>query len=466
MKTIYKTKNIFIPLLTLYIFTREIIPLNFLIDNMIATVIFFALSIFYIGLDLLNKRYCLKTDGIILLIIFIAVSVVSSVINFKYGIFENLKAIGILLIYIFFIYPISENQRLTIIKTLYFALSIFVILSVVMYIFNIDYVYLAKSGHYLNQGFSNQYMRLWGLFADPNAAAVYCLCAITFSVMILKKEKSTFLKTLIIILDLFNFLYVILSGSRTAVVIIIVMTLWAVVLYTRSLSYKTIIKIGLSVFALTLSAITVTALFLGVKTALPYLRQGINKTTPQKSVSQVHKLYDSFYSKVQITSGKYDITSSSPPVFSQLDRTDTEKEDVTNGRILRWKAGLQVFKKAFIIGCSPRGSVNFAKEKLEDSLVAKSYSIHNCYIEIPAYTGILGSIPIFLFLVLTALKILKSKITFNNSIFSTTALIMAVSAFFFADMLFYFLTLGGLIFWISIGNFCEGEQNGNLNLRS
>lgn len=466
MKTIYKSKNIFITFLTLYILIREIIPLNFLINNIIATSLFFSLSVFYIVVDLLNKRYCLKTNGIILLIIFSTVTLISCVINFKYAIFENIKAIGILIIYIFLVYPLEKKQRLMIINTLYYTLSLFVIFSVAMYLFNIDYVYLSNTGHYMSQGFSNQYMRLWGLFGDPNAASVYCLCCIVFSVFIFKTVKSGFLRTLIIVLDLFDFLYIVLSGSRTAVVVLIVITVWTVILYIRTLDYKLVKKITFSIFCFTLSAVIVTVIFAGVKTALPYLRQGINKITTQKSVAYVHKFYDAFYSNVNITSGEYDITSSNSPTFSELNRTDTEKEDITNGRILRWKAGFQVFKKAFIFGCSPRGSVNFAKEKLKDSLVAKSYSIHNCYIEIPAYTGILGSIPIFLFLILTAYKIIKTRPSFENGVFSTASLIMAVSAFFFADMLFFFLTLGGLIFWISIGYFNQGEVNENLNLRS
>lgn len=463
MKTL---KSIFLSLMTVYIIVREVIPLNFLIDNIIVTSFFFFVSAVFIVIDFITQRSCLKTSFVSICLVFLAITLLSVLINYKYGIFENVKAVGIYIIYIFLIYPTPKRHFAYILNTFVATLSLFTVISVLMYILNIDYVYITKNSFYLNQGFSNTFMRLWGVFSDPNAAAVYCLVAITMSVYLIKTAKHLFKKIVLIGLSCVNFIFVILSGSRTAAVMLILTTLWLAILLSLKLtSYKALKKACLCVFSSVLCFLGVAVLFVSVKATLPYVKYATNQILSRQVSTTFHKLYDSFYKlgNVNIVLGFYSNTAEQPSNdLAALDRTDTEKEDFTNGRWLRWRAGFEIIKKAPIIGCSPRNHVAFAKANLKNSLIAKGYSIHNCYIEVIAYTGFIGAAIIFLFLILTALNIIKAcfktRLTLNKAIFSTTALITAAAAFFFADMLFFHLTAGGMIFWLSAGSFKNGGE--------
>lgn len=461
-------KKTFLSLFTIYIITREILALNFIIDNFFITAFFFLASSGFIAHDLLKGKIKFKSLDFLLPVIFILITIISCIYNFKLGYFENIKAVAIFIIYAFLIARLDKKNAFNIINTYFYTISIYVLLSVPMYFFGIDYVYITESNFYSNQGFSNTFMRLWGLFSDANSASVYCLIAIIFSYLLFKNTTSLFKKTVIVFLSIFLVLYIVLSGSRTGLVASCIAIIWlAVILFSKQ---KRPFFSCLSGAVLTF--IICGIIFASIKTSLPIVKYTIERNLPKSITSTIHKTYDLIYknSGLNIEIGYY-TPNSNPPVLEVLERTDTEKQDVTNGRLLRWKSGFEVFQKSFVLGTSPRNSVSFAKKHSLKNLVADGYSIHNTYLEVFVFTGILGALNLFLFLILKAIKIIKicfkEKLNAEKIAFSSTALITSVSAFFFADMLFFFLTAGGLVFWLSVGYFSKlGDQTENSNLRT
>ena len=177
------------------------------------------------------------------------------------------------------------------------------------------------------------------------------------------------------------------------------------------------------------------------------------------SVSTV-KLYQNSINHTQngdIISDNSDVDDSE----ISLDRPDvTQNNDVSNGRTSIWKDYLKVFAKSPIFGTSPRNAMSFAKDHFDSLfIIERSYSVHNTYLAILVYTGILGTAILAVWAIGTLFEIagfiIRRRKTQDEHYFTVVVLAMiltvcAVAAF---PSLFIFFdnSTPDIIFWICLG---------------
>ena len=107
-------KTAYLIILTVYLIIREIMPLQFLIDKTIVSVAFFLIGFLLIFIDFISEKNCLRGKVSDFFVAFIAISIISSIVNYKYGIASNINALPLWFLNIFCFFhgvrnPIKEK---------------------------------------------------------------------------------------------------------------------------------------------------------------------------------------------------------------------------------------------------------------------------------------------------------------------------------------------------------------------
>ena len=519
-------KNVFsiayLCFMVVYMIVREVLPLNYLIDNVFVSVIVFFMGFALVLWDLLTERNCLKGRAIDFFIAFIIISVFSSIINYKYGIAANIKCIAAMVLEYFVFFPngFKENSTKTlkiILNTLIITLFIFNTISVGMYFFSIDY---SVFFHFTrDQGFDRLWGRLFGIYNDPNVACYISLVAVFVSVYFMYKYKKVWAYILYSINIIMQMLFVTLVLSRSATLIILVVPFISA-LYPFICYIKTNKKIA---FSSLLLAVVVSAALYGTNTAIkkgvPYVKAALLNSISVSAREKVVTAYDKMYlagnikifniednhvakdseNSDQEPGGEQDKTvevaededihisentnqgavhalNNSMPQktedskikveVEEIERND-KKEDYSNGRFDRWKGGIEVFKTTPIFGTSPRNAILIAKERTPDTVMGKYGWVTHCsYLEVLVNTGILGAIAMFGALIYIAVLFVKAALKkgFDLKLYIVFLcfITIAVGVFFVSDVFFVF-TINSLLFFYLLGflyDSSEPDQNG------
>ncbi|MBE6716612.1 MAG: O-antigen ligase family protein [Ruminococcaceae bacterium] len=304
-------------ILITYAVLREIVPLAKIIGNEV-----FSYGIFFIGLLIIvaNLSFYLsafRNKKFLLILVFLAACVLSTVLNHKLGIIENIKAIGWMMIYFFVAYPLVTLQKdkkeftlTAIFSVILIVLSFAVAFSLPMYFYNVDYTYFNfnAAGITSNQGFSHEYMRLWGIFNEANRAAVYSLVGIIAAIYIFAKKKSVFVKIGSAFAAVLMFSFIILSQSRTAQLISVLICVWFAFysLFTKfAVSFSLLKRILYAVIVAILSAVICLGIFVLSEKTLPIVKKTVYNTSSVSYIISVHEFYDNIYKKtdLNITNG-------------------------------------------------------------------------------------------------------------------------------------------------------------------
>ena len=136
-----------------------------------------------------------KTKGLVSLILFVASFAVSSLLNAKYGLTENIKG-GIWMVFQFFLlYAYDERMSKDEAKREFKIFShVFLIYSflmalvgIVLLFLNFQY-YKIVNGKTIIIGFL--WNRLWGLYSDPNYGAIFGVVSIVLCIYFLLSAKK------------------------------------------------------------------------------------------------------------------------------------------------------------------------------------------------------------------------------------------------------------------------------------
>lgn len=471
-KLLNETSCIYLCLMVVYTLLREVIVFDGIIGSSLLSYAFFGIGLLLIGARFFFDREYFCVKNIWLLVAFIAVSVLSTLINFRFDFISNVKAIGWMCVFFFICYPVghqSKEERARNIHAVFvtsiITMTVLLLTSLPMYFMHIGYTYFNgnAAGTYSTQGFSSMYMRLWGIFIEPNRAAVYTLAVLLMAIYLFIKNKKRGIRILLSLFGVLSVLYIVLSSSRTAQASLFAVGGWMAFYccYTRKEQKplkKLLLSVGSGVLAVLLCYCTIAALSL----ALPYAKKGIRTVVPTTVEDSVHQAYDAAYkaSGLDVKYGYFDPSENSEEDEEELEtlhRTDMEeKDDISNGRFLRWEEGIQVFLKAPIFGTSPRGVSSFAKLHAPNTTLAKyDRVIHNAFLEVLAGVGAVGFLMIFALLLMVAVALLKAtfkeQYNLDTLIMGALALNLVICGLLTSD-LFFNLTFGGIIFWLTLGN--------------
>ena len=484
-------RDFYMCFLVVYMIVREVLPLQFLINNIFVSVFVFLVGFFLIVWDLFTDKNCLKCKPIDFFAVFIIICVISSIINYRYGIGSNIKCIAAMVLEYFIFFPMGfkESKERTIKKllnTLTITMFVFVCVSGLMYFFSIDYYAFSHIGSG-DQGFDTTWGRLWGVFGDPNVASYISLVSLFSSVYFMYVYKKVWAYILYGINVVFQMLFVMLSASRSGLLIMVLAPI-ASALYLFLCNFKTSKK---RAFVGILAVITAAAVlyggYYGLKKTMPYVKAAVLDTVGVSGRKNVNSLYAALYkaggveiintdadnidSEIEKIENIENIDKIDPNIKAEIEeivRKDT-KEDYSNGRFERWKAGLAVFKTTPIIGTSPRNSVAIAQERTPDTVMGQyGFVAHNAYLEVLVNSGILGAIAMFSAIIYIAVLFLKAALKngFNLEVYIAFLcfLTVAAGAFFVSDVFFIF-SISSLLFFYLLGylyGYAKTEDNGIL----
>lgn len=456
-------KNGYLSLLVIYMIIREVIPLQFIINSSIVS-----FGVFFVGFglilwDLLTDRECLKGKAADFFAVFIVISVISSVINYKYGIGSNIKCIAAMVLEYFIFFPTgfkTENKKTfkVIFNTLIITLFILVVISIGMYMFSIDYSIM--DDYVRDQGFDATWGRLWGVFNDPNVISYVCLVSVFASGYFIFSFRKVWAYILYGINILAQMLFIMLCQSRSAEVLIVIIpvisAIYPLICYIKTNKKR---AYGSLLVAIVTSGV-LYGMFLGMNKGMPHVKASFLNEMSASSRNKIVGFYDAAYKLcgmeiLNIKDNHIEADEEGKEEEAEEIVRKDDKSDYSNGRIARWMGGIEVFKTTPIVGTSPRNAIAIAKERTPKTVMGKYGWITHCsYLEILVNTGILGFIAMMGCLVYIAVLFLKAawENGFKANIYIAFLCFITIAAgvFFVSDVFFVF-TINAFLFFYLLG---------------
>ena len=439
--------NVFFKKVFLFTFCLELIVrligIYSLLPSRVDTFLFTLTSIFgivilFIDFFILKK---ISIRGNILLFLFLFALVLSTILNGPIGFMANIKLIIWQIIYLFVVFQIGSTMEMqTCIKLLekiiIITWDLLSTISVMMFFVHFSYVApLDKFYNGLRVGFVEN--RLYGIFADPNFAGTISVVIIVFSVYYLFSEKNTsFIKFSRIFSILIQFIYIVLSGSRTAFIALIVVSFCGAFFSYNKIKTP---KSFFSYITCLLVSIAVLLCIVGGESAVKIVFPKLAENVPTVN----------FFIENSSGSNKEDLT---------LTRDDVEnKEDVSNNRFELWESSFDIFKTTPIVGTSPRNLLSYAMKHLPNTFIStKRQTSHNFFFYLLATTGLLGTIPMISFITIKVLGSLRILLTANFAKYdrflmeNLVCLAILISAIFLTELILV-NKIGAFLFWLYLG---------------
>lgn len=451
---INKIEGFYIVAFLIYLLLNSIVPYIMIEPKIIRNLI----SIFFMmtgGIIVIYNIFFEKEKFIKnyawLLSLFIIICLISSVLMIKYGYLNNIKTIiwSCILYGVIYTYAMKNNkiQIRKIIKILIILLSIIWMISIIIgiyqYIMQISYHIKLENGVVTKaQGF--YYNRLFGIFVDPNFAATTSVILLFASIYVFNTTNKKFEKLIWIFNIILQFIYIILSGSRTGLVILFVGSVIYISLklisYFKNKKRNNIIKIVISIL---ISFVFIIILFILVKAGLEYIPNLINNNNAVASSN------NDVSNNIKEKSGKVN-----------LDRTDLSNKGISNLRFELWGDCLEILKSKPLFGTSPRNLIPYAKDVYPQTYPAKGYDYGNGFLAVLVGTGIIGTTIILTFLLACGKKIFSYIVKFkyqNDSeqkelnILAISIVIMLLIAAFINQEVFLINSINTAIFWLMLG---------------
>ena len=409
-----------------------IVPLQFISANKFVTL---GMTLLGVLLGLYNffvKKAYLFVRKIEYLIIFFAMNIITSLLVMKYGFSTNIKNLVVFFIYFFAIYPIFQNfsrEKSRILFNVFFSVitvanTVGVFFSLVQFFMLIGYRVFDYKGLLIRQGFVES--RLFGILASPNYLSIISLIVIIYLWMRLS-ALNKIVKTLAISSIVLNFAYIVLSGSRTTYICLVVAAfLYSLIKFEYSNKAKSFVTVLLTVGLVFLS-------YNGVKYSSDlYLKAHSAEILLNKEKGENNNL--------------------------TLERTDTSEENISNNRFAIWQSTASFIPKRPLFGYSAGNWYELGKTYDASAYIIKEhYLTHNGYLELLFYNGLFGFLPFAAFMISFIwasikkfLKDKKDKITDNELVSGLLmTVVILISNLFLSSTLYGISLLGCILFMIS-----------------
>lgn len=431
-KNYFKINLVFLSVISFYCMAGLIVPLQFISANKFVTL---GMTLMGVLLGLYNffvKKSYLFVRKIEYLILFFAMNIITSLLVIKYGFSTNIKNLVVFFIYFFAIYPIFQSfskEKSRLLFNLFFSVitvsnTVGVFFSLVQFFMLIGYRVFDYKGLLIRQGFVES--RLFGILASPNYLSIISLIIIIYLWMRLS-VLNKIVKTLAISSIVLNFVYIVLSGSRTTYICLIVAAfLYSLIKFEYSNKAKSFVAVLLTVGLVFVS-------YNGVKYSSDlYLRAHSAEIQRNKEKGENNNL--------------------------TLERTDTSEENISNNRFAIWQSTASFIPKRPLFGYSAGNWYELGKTYDASAYIIKEhYLTHNGYLELLFYNGLLGFLPFAAFMIsfiwASIKKFLKDKKNKISDYELVSGLLMTVviliSNLFLSSTLYGISLLGCILFIIS-----------------
>lgn len=409
--------------------------------------------------DLLTKRTVFKSVYWFMPILIIALYAVTILLNLKYDFYMGVKHAVYLVISLIILYGQDRKKSFDELKKILYKVNniiiyiVFVagIISIVMFIFKISFTF--SSGDLtLRQGFLEN--RLFGVYTSPNTGALFVIISFAAMMMnfVIKNESNKSRNIFYIINAIIQFIYFSLTlsngGMLTSMVFITILVIACI--FPKLMVKKGIIK---SVIASAL----MLALFLGgFKVLIENVRYVMSYIPP---------IVASLTSDTDKDDPDIDVNEQEDKVkFERIESGD----DMSNGRFDIWIGSLKLLKQHPVFGYSDMMTKEGEKVKFDTSVLSSQEetwlykhngNLHNAYVHIATYSGLIGFCAFFIFGLLLFKKVATALIRGNKNTqqYKILALLLTVigaiaaNGMVEAHLLYTRQDPYGAIFWLYVG---------------
>ena len=436
-KNYFKINLAFILIVAVYCMCGLIVPLQFISANKVVAGGMTLLGILLATYNLVIKKVYLKIKTIEYLLLFFAFNIITSILVISYGYSTNIKNALIFYIYFLTVFPIFTGVTREEGKKIYdyffytvATLNTFgVLASLIQFVLLKGYRVHDYKGLYIRQGFVES--RLFGILASPNYLSLISLIVIIFLVLKICSFEKVY-RYISIVAIVLNFIYIVLSGSRTAFIcMMIAAVIYSIVMFYQKGNIKSLFKVVLAIVVVLFSY------------------RAVNFTSEQYLKFNKERL--------EVQDKKLENKDNN----LSLERTDTSEENISNNRFAIWKSTASFVPKKPIFGYSGGNWYEIGKKTNPDEYIIKEhYLTHNGYLEILFYNGLAGFISMGIFVLSFFISMVKrifrdkKEGLVNKDLLSIVMILMVILVSnLFLSSTFYGISLLGIILFLMAGYF-------------
>ena len=436
-KNYFKINLAFILIVAVYCMCGLIVPLQFISANKIVAGGMTLLGILLATYNLVIKKVYLKIKTIEYLLLFFAFNIITSILVISYGYSTNIKNALIFYIYFLTVFPIftgiTREEGKKIYDYFFYTVATLntfgVLASLIQFVLLKGYRVHDYKGLYIRQGFVES--RLFGILASPNYLSLISLIVIIFLVLKICSFEKVY-RYISIVAIVLNFIYIVLSGSRTAFIcMMIAAVIYSIVMFYQKGNIKSLFKVVLAIVVVLFSY------------------RAVNFTSEQYLKFNKERL--------EVQDKKLENKDNN----LSLERTDTSEENISNNRFAIWKSTASFVPKKPIFGYSGGNWYEIGKKTNPDKYIIKEhYLTHNGYLEILFYNGLAGFISMGIFVLSFFISLVKrifrdkKEDLVNKDLLSIVMILMVILVSnLFLSSTFYGISLLGIILFLMAGYF-------------
>ena len=436
-KNYFKINLAFILIVAVYCMCGLIVPLQFISANKVVAGGMTLLGILLATYNLVIKKVYLKIKTIEYLLLFFAFNIITSILVISYGYSTNIKNTLIFYIYFLTVFPIftgiTREEGKKIYDYFFYTVTVLntfgVLVSLIQFVLLKGYRVHDYKGLYIRQGFVES--RLFGILASPNFLSLISLIVIIFLVLKICSFEKVYRFIGIVVIAL-NFIYIVLSGSRTAFIcMMIAAAIYSIVMFYQKGNIRSLFKVVLAIVVVLFSY------------------KAVNFTSEQYLK----------YNKERLEAQDKKLENKDNNL--SLERTDTSEENISNNRFAIWKSTVSFVPKKPIFGYSGGNWYEIGKKTNPDEYIIKEhYLTHNGYLEILFYNGLAGFISMGIFVLSFFISMVKrifrdkKEDLVNKDLLSIVMILMVILVSnLFLSSTFYGISLLGIILFLMAGYF-------------
>ena len=436
-KNYFKINLAFILIVAVYCMCGLIVPLQFISANKIVAGGMTLLGILLATYNLVIKKVYLKIKTIEYLLLFFAFNIITSILVISYGYSTNIKNALIFYIYFLTVFPIftgiTREEGKKIYNYFFYTVTVLntfgVLVSLIQFVLLKGYRVHDYKGLYIRQGFVES--RLFGILASPNYLSLISLIIIIFLVLKICSFEKVY-RFISIVAIVLNFIYIVLSGSRTAFIcMMIAAVIYSIVMFYKKGNVKSLLKVALAIVVVLFSY------------------KAVNFTSEQYLKFNKERL--------EVQDKKLENKDNN----LSLERTDTSEENISNNRFAIWKSTASFVPKKPIFGYSGGNWYEIGKKTNPGEYIIKEhYLTHNGYLEILFYNGLAGFISMGIFVLSFFISMVKrifrdkKEDLVNKDLLSIVMILMVILVSnLFLSSTFYGISLLGIILFLMAGYF-------------
>ena len=436
-KNYFKINMAFILIVAVYCMCGLIVPLQFISANKIVAGGMTLFGILLATYNLVIKKVYLKIKTIEYLLLFFAFNIITSILVISYGYSTNIKNALIFYIYFLTVFPIfteiTREEGKKIYDYFFYTVTVLntfgVLVSLIQFVLLKGYRVHDYKGLYIRQGFVES--RLFGILASPNYLSLISLIVIIFLVLKVCSFEKVY-RYISIVAIVLNFIYIVLSGSRTAFIcMMIAAVIYSIVMFYQKGNVKSLLKVALAIVVVLFSY------------------KAVNFTSEQYLKYNKERL--------EVQDKKLENKDNN----LSLERTDTSEENISNNRFAIWKSTASFVPKKPIFGYSGGNWYEIGKKTNPDEYIIKEhYLTHNGYLEILFYNGLAGFISMGIFVLSFFISMVKrifrdkKEDLVNKDLLSIVMILMVILVSnLFLSSTFYGISLLGIILFLMAGYF-------------